>query len=114
LLSGHFSSTITTFHIVDCRYRYEYDGGHIIGAKNIFAIDDMEELFVKAVKDGGPDVKPLMSRDVFVFHCEFSSHRGPRMAANLRSRDRELNYKHYPNLHWPEIYVLSGGYREFF
>ena len=29
VLSGHFSSAIESCVIVDCRYPYEYEGGHI-------------------------------------------------------------------------------------
>lgn len=51
-------------------------------------------------------------RVVVVFHCEFSSERGPRMARYVRERDRAVN--EYPNLHYPELYILKGGYKEFF
>jgi len=34
------------------------------------------------------------------------------MARAIRSRDRELN--HYPHLHYPELYVLLDGYKNFF
>lgn len=51
-------------------------------------------------------------RVVIIFHCEFSSERGPRMCVFVRKRDRALN--DYPRLHYPELYVLKGGYKEFF
>lgn len=46
-----------------------------------------------------------------IFHCEFSSERGPRMFTILREYDRSKNI--YPRLHWPEIYLLKGGYKDF-
>jgi hypothetical protein len=49
---------------------------------------------------------------VFVFYCEFSQKRGPRMNRAVRSFDRRLN--DYPKLHYPEMYLLEGGYREFY
>ena len=49
---------------------------------------------------------------VLVFYCEFSSERGPRMARALRSKDRSVNS--YPHLHYPEIYVLRNGYKNFY
>ena len=49
---------------------------------------------------------------VLVFYCEFSSERGPRMARALRSKDRSVNV--YPHLHYPEIYVLKNGYKNFY
>jgi len=51
-------------------------------------------------------------RLLVVFHCEFSSERGPRLCRFVRERDRALN--EYPALHYPELYVLKGGYKEFF
>lgn len=35
-------------------------------------------------------------------------------AKHLRSRDRALNHGHYPLTHYPELYVLEGGYAECF
>ncbi|OCT73774.1 hypothetical protein XELAEV_18032738mg [Xenopus laevis] len=51
-------------------------------------------------------------RVILIFHCEFSSERGPRMCKFLREKDRDRN--EYPQLHYPELYILHGGYKEFF
>jgi len=32
----------------------------------------------------------------------------------LRNKDRDDNKDNYPALHWPEIYLLHGGYKAFF
>lgn len=45
-------------------------------------------------------------RHIMIFHCEFSSERGPRMYTIMRQHDRSKNV--YPKLHWPEIYLLKG------
>ncbi|XP_077780824.1 M-phase inducer phosphatase 3 isoform X5 [Podarcis muralis] len=108
LLQGQFQSLIEKFCIIDCRYPYEYDGGHIKGALNIPREDDLFESFLR---------KPLLSsmpqkRLVLVFHCEYSSERGPKMCRYLREEDRAMN--EYPALHYPELYVLQGGYKDFF
>ncbi|KYO24142.1 M-phase inducer phosphatase 3 isoform B [Alligator mississippiensis] len=108
LLFGQFQSLIEMFYIIDCRYPYEYLGGHIKGALNLHRQEDLFELFLK---------RPLFpsmpqKRIVLVFHCEFSSERGPKMCRYLREEDRAMN--EYPALHYPEMYVLKGGYKEFF
>uniref|UniRef100_A0A8B9N1A3 M-phase inducer phosphatase n=1 Tax=Accipiter nisus TaxID=211598 RepID=A0A8B9N1A3_9AVES len=108
VLTGQFSSLIESCVIVDCRYPYEYEGGHIKGAINLPMEQDMEEFLLK---------KPIVPFDaskrvIVIFHCEFSSERGPRMCRFLREKDRACN--EYPHLHYPELYILKGGYREFF
>lgn len=56
--------------IVDCRFEYEYEGGHISGAVNLNSIDTLEDRFF---------ARPLDRRQLIVFHCEYSAHRAPRM-----------------------------------
>uniref|UniRef100_A0A8C0B6I7 protein-tyrosine-phosphatase n=1 Tax=Buteo japonicus TaxID=224669 RepID=A0A8C0B6I7_9AVES len=78
------------------------------GAVNLPMEQDMEEFLLK---------KPIVPFDaskrvIVIFHCEFSSERGPRMCRFLREKDRACN--EYPHLHYPELYILKGGYREFF
>uniref|UniRef100_A0A673T8N6 M-phase inducer phosphatase n=1 Tax=Suricata suricatta TaxID=37032 RepID=A0A673T8N6_SURSU len=108
LLSGKFQSLIEKFYIIDCRYPYEYLGGHIQGALNLYSQEELYNFFLK---------KPIVPLDaqkriIIVFHCEFSSERGPRMCRTLREEDRALNQ--YPALYYPELYILKGGYRDFF
>ncbi|NXB05447.1 MPIP2 phosphatase, partial [Cnemophilus loriae] len=108
VLTGHFSSFIESSIIVDCRYPYEYEGGHIKGAVNLPLQRDVEEFLL---------VQPIVPLDaskrvIIIFHCEFSVERGPKMCKFLRERDRCCH--EYPQLHYPELYVLKGGYREFF
>lgn len=50
---------------------------------------------------------------VIVFHCEFSSQRGPKMWQFVRKLDRSLNMEVYPKLDFPQIFVLKGGYEQF-
>ncbi|XP_042307377.1 M-phase inducer phosphatase 3 isoform X3 [Sceloporus undulatus] len=108
LIYDQFQSLIEKFFIIDCRYPYEYHGGHIKGAFNIHRQDDLFDFFLK---------KPLLpsvpqKRLILVFHCEYSSERGPKMCRYLREEDRAMN--EYPALHYPELYVLQGGYKDFF
>ncbi|XP_015425124.1 PREDICTED: M-phase inducer phosphatase 3 isoform X2 [Myotis davidii] len=108
LLLGKFQGLIEKFYIIDCRYPYEYLGGHIQGALNLFSQEELSNFFLKM------PIVPLdtQKRIIIVFHCEFSSERGPRMCRSLREEDRALNQ--YPALYYPELYILKGGYRDFF
>lgn len=160
LIDGDFSDSIESFTIIDCRYPYEYIGGHIVNSLNIHNQNDLVKLFI----DKTPDVTahhnthhntyvqnrhqsqnhfinhdhnsannsqsqtllatPLTTttttttttavtkRHIIIFHCEFSSERGPRLMRLLREKDRQINK--YPELIHPELYLLEGGYRDFF
>jgi len=56
------------------------------------------------------DIKNL----VIIFHCEFSSKRGPDLCRYLRSDDRKLHQDSYPELYYSDLYVLEGGYKKFY
>lgn len=51
---------------------------------------------------------------IIIFHCEYSSERGPRLCRLFRSLDRSFHLNDYPNLSFPFVYLLDGGYAEFF
>ncbi|XP_063489488.1 M-phase inducer phosphatase 2 isoform X3 [Symphalangus syndactylus] len=108
LLTGKFSNIVDKFVIVDCRYPYEYEGGHIKTAVNLPLERDAESFLLQS------PITPcsLDKRVILIFHCEFSSERGPRMCRFIRERDRAVN--DYPSLYYPEMYILKGGYKEFF
>ncbi|XP_068206153.1 M-phase inducer phosphatase-like [Palaemon carinicauda] len=113
LLKGKYSQQIASFKILDCRYPYEYEGGHIIGAE-MFHHPKMVIDHLMAQK-GAPVVgKEGTPRHVLIFHCEFSAERGPKAQRLLRETDRATNKEHYPALHFPETYLLEGGYKAFF
>ncbi len=73
LVDGKFNDKITSFIIIDCRYTYEYEGGHIPGAKNLPCPLQVEKYFFEQ------QPKELGSKVVVVFHCEYSVQRAPRM-----------------------------------
>uniref|UniRef100_A0A452ER75 M-phase inducer phosphatase n=1 Tax=Capra hircus TaxID=9925 RepID=A0A452ER75_CAPHI len=108
LLTGKFSHIVEKFVIVDCRYPYEYEGGHIKTAVNLPLERDAETFLLQS------PITPcsLDKRIILIFHCEFSSERGPRMCRFIRERDRASN--DYPSLYYPEMYILKGGYKDFF
>ncbi|MGH0191057.1 UNVERIFIED_CONTAM: hypothetical protein FKN15_056609 [Acipenser sinensis] len=106
-LNGEFD-WVERIVIIDCRYPYEFEGGHIKGAVNLHMEEQVEDYLLKCPLTLSTPEKHL----VLVFHCEFSSERGPRMCRFVREKDRMINL--YPNLHYPELYILKGGYKEFF
>ncbi|ESO86600.1 hypothetical protein LOTGIDRAFT_129079 [Lottia gigantea] len=103
LLNGKYSTIDNNYMILDCRYPYEYDGGHIKGAVNTYIKDSIDNLL--QLQD-----KPR----ILIFHCEFSSQRAPTLLRYLRSQDRLLNSDNYPSLYYPEVYILDGGYKDFY
>ncbi|XP_051778908.1 cell division cycle 25 homolog d [Erpetoichthys calabaricus] len=175
LLKGEYDSTVKKYQIIDCRYPYEYEGGHIKGATNIYneaqlqaamfqevcqspsknsyvdgkeltekislqsppsrctfgnsptstyllqdsqhSANTEQEDFAMSVKDQSPSAvsssyDASAQRTLIIFYCEFSSERGPRICRHLRKIDRNVNV--YPQLYYPELYILKGGYKEFY
>lgn len=74
LLAGEYKDVVETYSIIDCRYPFEYTGGHIPGAVNIWEKGDLLEKFFSNPKHPGEN-----DRKIYLFHCEFSSKRGPEM-----------------------------------
>lgn len=60
--------------IIDCRYLYEYEGGHIENSLNFTNPFDLESMFFKGLSQ-------IKNKDnyIIIFHCEFSQKRGPKM-----------------------------------
>lgn len=104
LLSGDYDEYFDNLFIIDCRYNYEYNGGHIRGAANGNSPESIQEMFFDEV----------IENSVIIFHCEFSHNRGPQMASMFREIDRNLNKDNYPALFYPDVYILDGGYRNFY
>ncbi|KAJ2917245.1 hypothetical protein MD484_g3201, partial [Candolleomyces efflorescens] len=98
LLDGRFEHAIHDFHIIDCRFDYEYKGGHIGGAVNINTTAGVEELLLgKSLTKPRPSVSgDSMKKTVLIFHY------------------RAMNNHNYPKIHYPEVYVLEGGYCHYF
>ncbi|XP_008209518.1 M-phase inducer phosphatase isoform X2 [Nasonia vitripennis] len=115
LIRGDFSDSVGDFKIVDCRYPYEFEAGHIDGALNLYTKEMIESALLDPLKHT-PAIEPdsERKRSILVFHCEFSWERGPNLSRFLRNVDRQRNEEHYPALHYPEIYLLHGGYQKFF
>eukprot|EP00347_Sterkiella_histriomuscorum_P024008 403332624 len=100
------------FQIIDCRFDYEFQGGHIKGALNINTQDRMIDHFFQSKQN---IEKFMREKYQIIFHCEFSQIRGPNMYSKMRDHDRNL-HKSIPGdlLFYKEIYVLEGGFKNFY
>lgn len=79
LLRGDYDKTVGSFRIVDCRYPYEFEGGHIAGAENLYTQEEILNALVKPMNGSASVVTDGAKRNIIVFHCEFSSERGPKL-----------------------------------
>ena len=113
---------------VDCRYPYEYDGGHIrvppsladwIDVVHVPPHESQAALDLFFSGGGAHPLPPMrlgQDRVCIIFHCEFSERRGPDLWRKVRGEDRRRAFEkdHYPALYYPEMYVLKSGYKKFF
>ncbi|XP_069141028.1 M-phase inducer phosphatase-like [Argopecten irradians] len=109
ILTGSYDDVINDYRIIDCRYPYEYEGGHIQNAENMYTRDQVQQLL-----HNRKSCDVTGKRTVLIFHCEFSSERGPKMMRFLRTQDRAQNEANYPSLTYPEMYLLDGGFKAFY
>lgn len=107
LLCGKLVSPITRVILIDCRFEYEYAGGHVKTAINLHTEELVERTFTRAIL-------PDAATTAIIFYCEFSSYRGPRLCRFLRAWDRKMNLDRYPRLHYENVFVLKGGYKNFY
>ena len=68
VLDGKYGQCYDDSMVIDCRFEYEYRGGHIDGAINF---NNKEELARKLFD------QPCFRRTLLIFHCEYSAHRAP-------------------------------------
>ena len=68
ILDGKYKHYYEQSLIVDCRFEYEFDGGHIDGAVNY---NNKEEMAKKIFGE------PATRNTLIVFHCEYSVQRAP-------------------------------------
>ena len=77
VICGEFKEKVD-YTIVDCRFPYEYEGGHIKGGKNIYTEDGILREFFPENRSQSEN-----KRHIIVFHCEFSSKRGPKLLVRI-------------------------------
>ena len=71
VLDGKYDTSFERSLIVDCRFEYEFEGGHIDGAVNH---NDKERLTNLLIDQAAPN-----GRSLLIFHCEYSACRAPLM-----------------------------------
>ncbi|PKI84015.1 Cdc25p [Malassezia vespertilionis] len=126
LLQGGFEDRVRGYQVVDCRFPYEHQGGHIPGAINMSTVEHVQRHFLTPgygmhaanpmpmrTQSGMPDCHGDTRKFVLIFHCEFSWKRAPSLALALRQIDRAMGCD-YPKCHFPDVYILQGGYADFY
>ena len=68
VLDGKYARCFDRSLVIDCRFEYEYTGGHIEGAINF---NNKEELASKLFQEASSE------KTLLIFHCEYSAHRAP-------------------------------------
>uniref|UniRef100_A0A915JDT0 protein-tyrosine-phosphatase n=1 Tax=Romanomermis culicivorax TaxID=13658 RepID=A0A915JDT0_ROMCU len=122
ILENRYRSKINRIVLIDCRYPYEFNGGHIQTSINLYTQDLLREFLDNdtVIKQQTPasilenSTTPQALRNVILFYCEYSKERGPKMCRYLRTVDRKKNEYRYPCLDYPEIYLIEGGYKNFY
>lgn len=104
VLKGDYDGLFDKLFIIDCRFLYEYEAGHIKNAIHCEHPLDLIEGFMNG----------KLERSLLIFHCEFSANRGPTIAGYFRDFDRLINKLNYPFIYYPNVYVLDGGYKNFY
>jgi hypothetical protein len=69
VLNGAYDHQYNDKMVVDCRFEYEYEGGHVKGAENFCDKERLAEALFKS-----PSANQLI-----ILHCEYSAHRAPLM-----------------------------------
>ncbi|CAD5126153.1 DgyrCDS14321 [Dimorphilus gyrociliatus] len=106
VVQGKYRHLFKLHKVIDCRYPYEFTGGHVIGARNFSSESGLAAKLFESSENS--------YKGVLIFYCEFSSQRAPGMARAIRRFDRNLNADCYPRLCYPQIFVMEGGYKRFY
>ncbi|KAL3687189.1 hypothetical protein R1sor_013498 [Riccia sorocarpa] len=106
IMSGERDFPNDSVVIIDSRHQFEYNGGHIKGALHLQDPKGIEEFYTENMENG--------KEIAVIFHCEFSSARAPKLFRHMRNLDRQRHMEVYPELSFPHMYILHGGYKAFF
>jgi M-phase inducer tyrosine phosphatase len=70
VLDNAFQDKYDSLYVVDCRFAYEYQGGHVKNALNFESVKKLYEFFFET---------NIRQNALIIFHCEFSQKRGPEV-----------------------------------
>lgn len=79
LVQGEYNHMVSSYKVIDCRYPYEFQGGHIRGAQNLYMQDQIMKVLMDSSTAATAQISDTPKRNILVFHCEFSSERGPKL-----------------------------------
>ena len=108
--------------LIDCRYFYEYRNGRISSSHNVVFPDDCQRGFIIARDKllNCANHRNSEKRDlVYVFYDDGEAnamamhHRATQLFRHIRNLDRLDNMRTYPNLCFPNMFVLKGGFKAF-
>ena len=126
-------------HFIDVRFPHEFRAGHVRGAVNAHDPAEVQRYLSSrlaedrrradamlregaasrlhgcagsAVADG-LGAAEFSQNAAFIFYCDHSTDRAPRMWRHVRNLDRRDHVMDYPALSFPHAYVLRGGYAAF-
>ncbi|KAG3014547.1 hypothetical protein JG687_00013406 [Phytophthora cactorum] len=108
ILRGEFMEQLAGFKLLDCRFPFEFGGGSLKGASSLCDPEEMEAQFFESA------TLEHCTRTALIFFCEFSANRAPKMLRHVRNVDRRLHADSYPELYYPELYLIDGGYKNCF
>ncbi|CAI8013985.1 M-phase inducer phosphatase [Geodia barretti] len=130
---GESADLVDEYFILDCRYPYEYEGGHIPGALNIWSRDSLLEQFFSSPKYTSSSRRRIIIFPLRVFQPESPQHVCLSLSLSrsfsclhlspilscfrsrfMRELDRKKNGMAFPKLYYPELYLLDGGYKAFY
>lgn len=123
ILNNEYSQFFTNVVIFDCRFFYEYSAGHICSSINLLERRQLESIYSrqvaiqrkeKMISDPNNECSDYEKSACLIFHCEFSTVRGPAWATLLRNIDRHRNSRFYPKLDFENVYILDGGFHSFY
>ena len=116
VLSGCHNKEYDRVLLVDSRFYYEFEGGHIRNAVNISTPSQLYQILSFEKGANQPKLRIMDVRTLIVFYCEYSHKRSPTQRTHIISLDRQRQDERgdFGRVHYPEMYLLEGGYKSFY